>query len=108
MEPKYSLVEVWRTMSKIHENTIRRSFDEFAKRSEQVAAMYWSGEYIAANIAASDILVSVGNCANKLTPEALSAFCNTVRSIEDRMRACDYYAVADFLAYEVPYILTKL
>lgn len=95
-------------MNDITENGSRRTFDEFAKQAEQIAAMYWCGEYLAANIAASELLDSIGKCANKLTSDGLVAFCNAVKSIEERVRACDYYAVADFLAYEIPYILTKM
>lgn len=102
------MIDAVRMMTKIAENDTRRSFDEYVKQAEQIAIMYWRGEYLAANIAASDLLGSVCNCANKLAPEALIAFANAVKSIEDRMRACDYYSVADFLTYEIPYILTKM
>ncbi len=85
-----------------------RTFDECAKLSANVADKYWRGEYIAANIAASDVLASMAECANKLTPDALNAFCNAVKDIEERMSAGDYYSVADYLAFEIPYILTKM
>lgn len=80
-------------------------FDYIIKSAENLAKLYNIGEYVAANISLVSLMTSITDVFNLLTITQKEQFSGLLPLIYDCQKRKDYLAIADFLRFELPYIL---
>ncbi len=83
-----------------------QNFDAVIQNAATISDLYNRGEFLRANLDLSDLLTVITKMFNILTVDQQYQFRNFVSQIFECQKRKDYLGIADYLRFELPYILT--
>ncbi len=87
-------------------NCCHQVFDALIKDAARISELYNTGAYLEGNIDLPDLLTKICDQFKLLTDHQQKLFTGLMSSICECQNKRDYLSLADFLRFELPYILT--